>query len=70
MDIYNPSKDEALRIINEIFKVIGGTYTITDTMVEEGTYDADAGFSFYGYDAAQYGGNYYNVELSVYDSEW
>jgi len=70
VDIYNPSKDEALRIINEIFKVIGGTYTITDTMVEEGTYDADAGFSFYGYDAAQYGGNYYNVELSVYDSEW
>ncbi|MBP3593734.1 MAG: hypothetical protein J6J44_04345 [Lachnospiraceae bacterium] len=69
-DIYNPSKDEALRIANEIYKVLGGTYTITDTMAEEGTYDADAGFSFYGYDAAQYGDSYYNISINVYNDDW
>ncbi len=67
VDIYNPSKDEALRIANEIFKALGGTYTITDTMAEEGTYDAEAGFSFYGYDATPYGDTYYNVSISVYN---
>ena len=44
---------------------VSGTYTITDTMVEEGTYDYDAGFSFYGYDAAPYGDNYYYVSFSI-----
>ncbi len=65
VDIYHSSKEEALRIANEIFKTVGGTYTITDTMVEEGTYDYDAGFSFYGYDAAPYGDNYYYVSFSI-----
>lgn len=69
-DIYNPSKDEALRIANEIFNAFGGTYTITDAMVEEGTYDTENGFSFYGYDAAQYGGNYYNISISAYSDDW
>ena len=65
VDIYNTSKDEALRIANDIFKIIGGTYTITDTLVEECTYDYDAGFSFYGYDATPYGDNYYNVSIGI-----
>lgn len=70
VDIYNPSKDEALRIANEVFKTIGGTYTITDTLVEEATYDAEAGFSFYGYDATPYGENYYNISISAYSGTW
>lgn len=69
VDIYNPSKDEALRIANDIFKTVGGTYTLTDTLVEEGIYDGEAGFSAYGYDATPYGSNYYNVSLYVYYSE-
>ena len=39
-------------------------------MVEEGTYDTENGFSFYGYDAAQYGGNYYNISISTYNDDW
>jgi len=66
VDIYNSSKDEALRIANEAFKTLGGTYAITDTMAEESTYDSDAGFSFFGYDGSPYGSNYYNVSFSVY----
>jgi len=70
VDIYHASKEEALRIANEVFQVLGGTYTITDTMVEDYTYDDENGFSFSGYDAAQYGSNYYNVGISIYSSDW
>ena len=70
VDINNPSKDEALRIANEMFKVLGGTYTITDTMAEDYSYDSVAGFSFRGYDASEYGANYYNVGISAYSSDW
>lgn len=70
VEIYNTSKDEALRLANEVFQVLGGTYTLTAEMVEDYTYDDENGFSFSGYDAAQYGGNYYNVEISIYSSDW
>lgn len=70
VDIYNPSKEEALRIANEMFKILGGTYTITDTLAEASTYDGDAGFSFYGYDASEFGENYYNISINVYNDNW
>lgn len=70
VDIYNPSKEEALRIANEMFKILGGTYTITDTLAEASTYDGDAGFSFYGYDASEFGENYYNISINVYNDDW
>lgn len=70
VDICNPSKDEALRVANEIFQTLGGTYTITGDIAEAGTYDSDAGFSFYGYDAAEYGGNYYNISINAYNDDW
>lgn len=70
VDIYNPSKEEALRIANEMFKILGGTYTITDTLAEASTYDGDTGFSFYGYDASEFGENYYNISINVYNDDW
>ena len=30
----------------------------------------DNGFSFYGYDAAQYGDSYYNISINVYNDDW
>ncbi len=69
VDIYHSSKDEALRIANEMFAVLGGTYTITAEMAEEYTY-TDDGFAFTGYDSSLYGGSYYNVGISVYNSDF
>ncbi|MBQ8189603.1 MAG: hypothetical protein IJZ44_07465 [Lachnospiraceae bacterium] len=68
VDIYYASKEDALRIANEMFAVLGGTYTITDKMVEEYAINED-GFSFSGYDGTEYGSNYYNVGISLdYDA--
>jgi hypothetical protein len=39
-------------------------------MVEEWIYDGDAGFSFYGYDGAEYGDSYYYVSVSAYNDDW
>ncbi len=67
VSVYHASKDEALRLVNEFFTTIGGSYAITTDMLENYTY-AD-GFSFSGYDGTLYGGNYYNAGFSVFDME-
>jgi len=69
IEICNPSKDEALRIANELFKIFGGTYTITGTLVEEGSNDDDTGLSFSGYDGTEYGVNYYSVFIDAYNDD-
>jgi len=70
VEIYYASKDEAFRIANEMFEILGGTYTLTTELVEEYTYDYDNGFAFSGYDAAQYGSNYYMIGIDIISSDW
>ncbi|MBP3569532.1 MAG: hypothetical protein J6K04_10250 [Lachnospiraceae bacterium] len=64
VDINYPSKEDALRIANEMFTVLGGTYTITDKMAEEYTINED-GFAFSGNDWTTYGDNNYTIGISL-----
>ena len=69
VDIYNESKEEALRIANEIYKVLGGTTTLTAELVENYMDDAENELSISGYDGTEYGGNYYSISISATYSE-
>ena len=68
VDIYHEDKDTALGMANEILALLGVDYTVTAEIVEDYTFAKN--FSFSGYDASEYGDNYYNVSFSVYYPEW
>ncbi len=66
-NIYNPSKDEAFRIANELLKLLNIDYTITQKAAEEYTFEN--GLSLAAYDGAEYGSNYYYVGFEIYNAE-
>lgn len=68
VEIYHENKATALRMANDILALLDIDYTVTEEIIEDYTFAEN--FSFSGYDAGPYGGNYYNVSISVYYPEW
>lgn len=63
--VCNASKDEAFRMANELLKLLNIDYEITQEAAE--SYTCTNGLAISGYDAAEYGGNYYSVGFEVYE---
>lgn len=63
--ICSQSMDEAYRIANDLLKILKIDYTITQQVAEN--YTHEKGLAISGYDAAEYGGNYYNVSFEIYE---
>ena len=63
--VCNASKDEAFRMSNELLELLNIDYEITQEAAESFTYSN--GLAISGYDAAEYGGNYYSVGFEIYE---